>query len=325
MKKYIISAFILGFIILSCQNDHEKILPESNGKTHSILVIMDDNDWKSSVGDSIRKYFASEFSDLPQSEPQYTLHQADPELFTDIFKRIRDVLIIKKGDKPGVHYFKDRFARPQLIVQVEGRNNDEIKKLLYKHSQEIVDRFNKFEIEHLQQLQRKALRNNTDIEKELGISIDIPDYFALVDHQKNFFWFRRDVKNGEADILLYSVPLKDEQDLKGNRVVYYRDSIGKKYIPGPLDSTYMKSEHNLSPSQVMTTINGKRAIETRGLWNMKNDFMGGPYVNYSIIDKKHNRMVVGEGFIYAPAIDKRDYMVQLESILRTIKLKDSEK
>ena len=325
MKKYIISAIITVFVVLSCQNNHEKLLPESSGKTHSILVIMDDNDWKGAVGDSIRKYFASEFSDLPQSEPQYTLHQAAPELFTDIFKRIRDVLIIKKGDKSGVQYFKDRFARPQLIVQVEGHNNDDIKKILYKHSQEIIDRFNKFEIKHLQQLQRKALRNNADVEKELGISIEIPDYFALVDHQKNFFWFRRDVKNGEADILLYNVPLKDAQDLKGNRVVYYRDSIGKKYIPGPLANTYMKSEHNLSPSQVMTTINGKRAIETRGLWNMKNDFMGGPYVNYSIIDKKHKRMIVGEGFIYAPAIDKRDYMVQLESILRTIKLKDSEK
>ena len=325
MKKFIFLTILSGYIFWSCQNDRQKILPESNGKTHNILVIMDDKDWKKSVGDSIRKYFAAEFTDLPQSEPLYTLHQASPHLFTDIFKTIRDILIIKKGDRPGIRFFRDKFAKPQLIVEVEGKNNDEIKKLLYKHSQEIIERFNKFEIEHLQNLHRQALRDNTDIEKELGITIELPDYFVLVDHQKNFFWFRRDVKNGEADILLYSVPIKDEQDLKGNRVIYYRDSIGKKYIPGPLDSTYMKSEHNLSPTQVMTTINGKQAIETRGLWNMKNDFMGGPYVNYSIIDRKHHKIIVGEGFIYAPAIDKRDYMVQLEAILRTIKLKDSDK
>ena len=325
MKKIFISIILLSYIAISCQNNQEKLLPESTGKTHNILLIMDDHDWKKSVGDSIRKYFASEFTDLPQSEPEYTLHQASPHLFSDIFKTIRDIIIIKKGDKNEVKYFTDKFARPQLIVQVEGKNNEEIKKLLYKHAQEIKERFNEFEIKHLQELHRKTLRNNEDIEKELGITIEIPDYFALVDHQKNFFWFRRDVKNGEADILLYSVPLKDEQDLKGNRVLYYRDSIGKKYIPGPVDSTYMKSERNLSPSQIMTRINGNKAIETRGLWNMKNDFMGGPYVNYSIIDKKHKRMIVGEGFIYAPAIDKRDYMVQLEAILRTIKLEDSNK
>ncbi len=324
MKKILISIILLGFTILSCQNDQQKLLPESTGKTHNILVIMDDHDWKKSIGDSIRKYFASEFTDLPQSEPEYTLHQASPHLFSDIFKTIRDIIIIKKGDKNEVKFFKNKFARPQLIVQVEGKNNEEIKKLLYKHAQEITERFNKFEIEHLQTLHRKTLRNNQDIEKELGITIDIPDYFALVDHQKNFFWFRRDVKNGEADILLYSIPIKDNLDLKGGRVLDYRDSIGKKYIPGPVDSTYMKSEPNISPSQVMTMINGKKAIETRGLWRMENDFMGGPYVNYSIIDKKNNRMIVGEGFIYAPAIDKRDYMVQLEAILRTIKLRNEE-
>jgi len=105
-------------------------------------------------------------------------------------------------------------------------------------------------------------------------------------------------------------------------VVFYRDSIGKRFIPGPTDSTYMKTENNISPSQIFTQIHGKKAIETRGLWNMKNDFMGGPYINYTIIDKKHKRLMVGEGFIYAPAIDKRDYMIQLEAILKTIKLKD---
>ena len=322
MKKIIISIIFFSFIALSCQQTkHEKLLPGSTGKTHNILIIMDDQDWKKSVGDSLRKYLASEFTDLPQSEAEYTLHQASPELFTDIFKTIRDIIIIKKGDKNEVKFFKDKFAQPQLIVKVEGKNNEEIKKLLYKHAQEITEHFNKFEIEHLQALHRQTLRNSEDIEKELGITIEIPDYFALVDHQKNFFWFRRDVKNGEADLLLYSVPLKDESDLKGKRVLDYRDSIGKKYIPGPSDSTYMKSERNLSPSQVMTMINDKKAIETRGLWKMENDFMGGPYVNYSIIDKKNNRMIVGEGVIYAPAIDKRDYMVQLEAILRTIKLK----
>lgn len=322
MKKYIIYTIIIGFSILSCQNDHHKILPESTGKTHNILLIMNDSDWKASLGDSIRKYFAVEYNDLPQAEPLFTLHQASPALFTNIFKTIRDILVIKKGDQPGVRYFENKFAEPQLIVQIEGKDKAQIKQLLQKNVREIIKRFRAFEIKNLQERHRKALRNSADIEKDLGIHIEIPDYFALVDHQKNFFWFRRDLKNGEADILLYSVPLKDASDLKGNRVLFYRDSIGKKYIPGPLDKTYMKSESNISPSQMQIKIDGKKAIETRGLWNMKNDFMGGPYINYTISDKKHNRMIVGEGFIYAPAIDKRDYIVQLEAILKTIKLKD---
>jgi len=322
MKKNIIITVILGLILLSCTGNGKKTLPESTGKTHNILVIMNNKDWKGEIGDSIRKYFAVEYTDLPQAEPLFSLYQSAPELYTDIYKIYRDAIIVKKGDKPGIHFYKDRFARPQLIVEIVGRNKEEIKKLIHDHAPEIVKKFKEFEIENLQRRHRVALRNNEDIEKELGISIEIPNFFALVDHQKNFFWLRRDLKNGEQDILLYSVPLKDSLDLKGDRVLYYRDSIGKRFIPGPLDSTYMKSESNLSPSQMMTTINGHRAIETRGLWNMKNDFMGGPYINYTIEDKKHKRMIVGEGFIYAPAIDKRDYIIQLEAILKTMKLKD---
>jgi hypothetical protein len=322
MKKHFY--FIIGILwlsVISCSNDHSKILPESSGKTHNILLIMENDDWKGDLGDVIRKYFAVEFSDLPQSEPLFSLQQAAPHLFSGIFKTYRDVLIIKEGDETGVKFYKNKYAEPQLIVVVEGKNKDEIKKLIEKDAGEIISEFRKFEIENLQRRHRSSLRNSKDIEEELGIEIEIPDFFALVDHQKNFFWFRRDLKNGEQDILLYSVPLKDKRDEKGERVIFYRDSIGKKYIPGPLDNTYMKTEKNISPSQIMTLIDHKKAIETRGLWNMKNDYMGGPYLNYSIIDKKNKRMIVGEGFIYAPAIDKRDYMVQLEAILKTIKLK----
>ncbi len=321
MKKYIFIA-ISSFYLFSCSGDHTKILPESSGKTHNILLIMDDKDWKEALGDSIRKYFAVEFNDLPQAEPLFSLQQAAPELYNGIFKTVRDAIIVKKGDNNGVHYYVDKYAEPQLIVVIEGKDKTQIKQLIHDHADEIISRFKDFEIKNLQRKHRVSLRNSEDVQKELGIDIEIPDFFSLVDHQKNFFWFRRDLKNGEQDILLYSVPLKDEKDLKGDRVIFYRDSIGKKFIPGPTDDTYMKTEKNISPSQIIIKINGKKAIETRGLWNMKNDFMGGPYVNYSIVDKKHNRIIVGEGFIYAPAIDKRDYMVQLEAILKTIKLKD---
>jgi len=320
MKKYLIISLFLGLILASCSNDKKKILPESSGKTHNILLIMDDQDWKESMGDSIRKYFAVEFNDLPQAEPIFSLQQAAPELYNGIFKTVRDAIVIKKGDNPGVRFYRDKYAEPQLIAVIEGKDKQQIKQLISNNAEAIVKKFNDFEITNLQQKHRKTLRNSEDVEKELGISIKIPDFFALVDHQKNFFWFRRDLKNGEQDILLYSVPLKDSLDLAGERVIYYRDSIGKKFIPGPVDSTYMKTETNISPSQIYTNINGKKAIETRGLWNMKNDFMGGPYVNYTIPDPKHNRMIVAEGFVYAPAINKRDYMVQLEAILKTIKL-----
>ena len=283
---------------------------------------MDDNDWKNELGDTVRKYFAEEFSDLPQSEPLFSLQQAAPELFSGIFKTVRNILIIKKGSNPGVRFYTNKYAEPQLIVYIEEKDNEQIKKLIDDYAVQIIKRFRESEIRNLQNKHRKSLRNNKDIEQALNIKIDIPNYFTLVDHQKNFFWLRRDLKTGEQDILLYTIPLKKSKDIEPEKVIYYRDSIGKKYIPGPTDDTYMKSEKNISPSQEFIEIDEKKALESRGLWNMKNDFMGGPYINYTILDKENNRLIVAEGFIYAPAIDKRDYMVQLEAILKTLKVKN---
>ncbi len=323
MKKIhrIIFMFFLLSSMISCKDDQQTVLPESHGKVNHILLIMKDKPWKGTLGDTIRKYFTTEFPDLPQSEPLFTINQASPDLFTGSFKKMKTILLVKLGSENRIQYLKNRFAAPQLIVKIEGKDINALKNLISKHANEIIDRIYNFEIELLQKKHRESLRNNQDIEKELGINIEIPDFFVLVDHQKGFFWFRRDIKNGEQDIILYEVPLAKDSIEQRNMVMHYRDSIGKRYIPGAIDSSYMKTVKGISPSQNYLTIHQLKAIETRGLWDMKNDFMGGPYLNYTLIDKKHNRAIVGEGFVYAPALNKRDYMVQLEAILKTMKLK----
>jgi len=91
-------------------------------------------------------------------------------------------------------------------VLLEGKNKDEITKLLQEHTFEIIKKFHDFEVENLQRKHRLSLRNSKDVEEELDITIEIPDFFNLVDHQKNFFWFRRDVKNGGTRYHLIQSP-----------------------------------------------------------------------------------------------------------------------
>jgi hypothetical protein len=57
------------------------------------------------------------------------------------------------------------------------------------------------------------------------------------------------------------------------------------------------------------------AIETRGLWKTAGDFMGGPFVNYTIVDAPRQRIIVFDGYVYYPNKSKRNYVRQLESII----------
>ena len=64
----------------------------------------------------------------------------------------------------------------------------------------------------------------------------------------------------------------------------------------------------LGPYYYRAIVDGKQAYLTKGTWEVANDFMAGPFVNYMIQDTLKNRILVVEGFVFAPTASKRDYM-----------------
>ncbi len=99
-----------------------------------------------------------------------------------------------------------------------------------------------------------------------------------------------------------------------------RDSIGKLYIHGKEEKTDMITEEAYAPYFSNIVLDYKRAYETKGTWVLKNDFMSGPFINYGIVDKANNRIVVLEGFCYAPSKEKRDLMFETEAIIKSIEI-----
>ena len=58
----------------------------------------------------------------------------------------------------------------------------------------------------------------------------------------------------------------------------------------------------------------------RGLWKVVGDMMGGPFVSHIRLDEQNQRIVVVEGFVYAPETNKRNYIRRLEASLFTLRL-----
>ena len=167
--------------------------------------------------------------------------------------------------------------------------------------------------------QQKAL------EEEFGISLVLPANYKITTQRDNFFWVKRQIKNYEGGIFIYEVPISQipNDSTRVNAIVSMQDTIGKANVPGRDPETmYMQTEKGFAPSVYETTIDNRYAIESRGLWEMKNFLMGGPYVTYLIADQPNNRYIVIQGFVFAPQIAKRDYMFELETIAKSIKFKE---
>ena len=62
-----------------------------------------------------------------------------------------------------------------------------------------------------------------------------------------------------------------------------------------------------------------KTLESRGLWEVENQFMAGPFLNY-YIEAGNDEVIILDGFVYSPGTNKREYIFELEAIIRSLKL-----
>jgi len=244
-------------------------------------------------------------------------------VFTGFATKSRTVLKIEKGNPANTLILSDKFAQPQTVVVVSGTTNEEIINEINTNSAKIIAAFKKIELAEKQRRIKKSLFNDKDIQSQMGLSLRFPTAYRIAKNEDGFFWLRRDIETGTVDIMLYESPLSSIR--KGDStvvdIVRLRDSVGKINIEGPVDGSFMATEDKYTPFISETIIDNKPAFETRGLWDVKNAFMSGPFINYAIEDKVNNRMVIVEGYVFAPSVAKRDYMFELEAIIKSISIK----
>ena len=101
--------------------------------------------------------------------------------------------------------------------------------------------------------------------------------------------------------------------------VHKRDSVMKANIPGFKEGVYMSTDSLLTDVRPINVQNSY-TMEARGLWRMKGDFMGGPYVSHTRLDEKNQRIITAEIFVYSPDKMKRNLVRQMEASLYTLKL-----
>ncbi|MDW5288981.1 DUF4837 family protein [Formosa sp. PL04] len=318
--------FVSALLVLSgCNGDKkQKILSDSSGNLNNLSVVVDNDLWQGKVGEAIRNTMAAPVDGLPQDEPLFSLSQIPPQVFSGFVTKNRIVLRVEVGEnkKPSVKFGKNIYAIPQKVVVVSGKTQDEVIAQLNTNAPKIIEAFKSQELKEKQRRIKLSLLKIDTIEKALGIKMELPSAYRIAEKGDNFFWLRKDITTGTQNIMVYELPLnalKDNDSLV-NQIIKIRDSIGKVHIPGPVEGTFMITEKAYAPYLFHTTIDDKPTIETKGIWDVKNAFMSGPFVNYIIEDKANNRLLVIEGFTFAPSVEKRDYVSELDAIIKSVKI-----
>jgi hypothetical protein len=319
MNKTHFLLVLIPFLLISCLKTDKQPQPVS-GKTNTISVIIDDQLWYGEVGDSIRNKFASPVWGLTQEEPLFTINQYPAKLLEGFVTDSRSIIVVKKAAFDKFEIIRSK-KLPHNTFRIYGKSIDYIICSIELNSAQITKMIRDAEIEKIQQDNSKSLLHPAVIKNKFHIDLQIPTGYEYMLHKKNFIWLKKDIISGNTSLLIYQIPLHNfekKSNVVGN-IIKMRDSIGT-YIKGREPNTRMITGEAYAPYFSNTILDGKKAFETKGTWELKNDFMAGPFINYAIVDKTYSRLLVIEGFCYSPSNQERDLMLDLEAIIKSVKI-----
>ncbi len=131
----------------------------------------------------------------------------------------------------------------------------------------------------------------------------------------DFIWISDDKQYTTQGVFVYKYPASSKENFTEQNIIAHRNEFLKKYVPGMFDNTYMITNEVATPEVKFIRFRGRQFAETRGLWEVYGDFMGGPFVSHSFYSRDGKDIIVLDGFVYAPKYDKRQYLRQVEAIL----------
>lgn len=322
MKKILFPVLIvIALIFSSCSNRNQTSMMKSvTGKAGEMVIVIAPQKWEAEPGQRLIAILGQPQLSLPQDEPIFDLINIPHEAFGDIFRTSRNLVIVKvdkKIEAPKVVFRRDVHAYTQAVLFIDATTNDEAVQLINSNADKMVAFFLRAERDRLQLNYSKYHDKgvSTLIEERLGVSINVPPGFKVIENKNDFIWIRYETPEISQGIFLYTYPYEDDSTFTDNYMVAKRNIALRNNVPGPTVGSYMTTEMELPLIYNIFKHGGNYSAEARGLWRVENDFMGGPFVSISKLDLLNNRVLVLDAYVYAPSKDKRNYLRQVEAMI----------
>ena len=303
--------FCLTFLLLtSCGlMGKNRKKPASTGQPYEIVLEGD-------TDSIVTRILTEDVPSLPHPEPLCKLIQVKKGKTKGSYLLVRTRIIVNITDKDfAVKLNHDENAAPQNIIRINARSVQQLRERL--NGEKLRQLVDEAELEHLaEMISKNPSKQNKEIleevKKTFGLDMKIPVSMNASKKAKDFIWISNNASTGMQNLLVMKVK-SEERRMKNSNAFHVNDkaqidSILRTNMPGETDSMYM-----VIP-----------VLSERGLWEMKGDAMGGPYVMHRIHRQTSQTAKPGYslyiiGFVYAPEMKKKILIKQLEAAISTIK------
>ena len=353
------SLFILSIslLLLSCNSEVAQQLDSKNpalGKLNQIIVVADDELWESSVGDTFRYYFESAYPILPTPEPLFDIKHYTPNDLTasPVRKELRTYTFLAdlsdtesptsqliKKDMGAEKYNsalkygntfssvgKNKWAKGQLLVYLFGANRDSLNSAIKKAFPTVARRVNEHDLKKLKAISFGIKENKgltQMVSDRYGINVEIPVEYktAKNDTVNDLLWLVRKSKEVDYHLVFQKMTYNDPEQLSKSSIIALRNEFGANHVTSDVENNIMIINNEDLPVYDYTTdIDGHYTKEIRGVWEMTQEFTGGPFVTYLIVNESKKELIYVDTFILAPGQKKRNHMMQLDCIVKSAKI-----
>lgn len=304
--KILLAGCLLFLFLASCNlgGGRNRKLPKSTGQPYEVVLEGD-------TDSIVTKILTEEVPALPQPEPLCRLIQVKKGKIHGSYLLVRTRIVVNiPAAEFSVRLSHNENASPQTVIRISARSPQQLRKKLNPEKlRQLVD---ETELEHLASIiSTNPSKQNREmqqlVKKNFGISMIIPAEMQASKKVGNFIWISNNASSGMKNLILMKVK-SEERKMKNSNAFHVNDkalidSILRTNMPGETDSMYM-----IIP-----------VLSEKGLWEMKGDAMGGPYVMRRIRLRKTGDEIIIIGFVYAPEMKKKILIKQLEAAISTIK------
>lgn len=315
--KTLLRLVVLSLLVVACA-DTNKIA--SVGNPYELYVVSSDVVWNSAVGDTLKAIFDEPIEMLNQDEPRFDMTNVVPSALQTTLSRHRNLLILNvdsvKYTRSQIEARYDAYATNQLVVDVYAPSADSMANYLWDNRETLLRFFEKTEQDRFADRARKFSNSQISdlISSKFGFTMAVPKGYRVRDDKPGFLWISNELPLASQGIIIYSHRLADD-----STSLIKERNLAVAQIPGPSVGSYMRTDTTFSPTLRKLTVKGHMWFEMRGFWSVANDFMGGPFVNFTTYNSAKDEMVSIDLYVSSPSPrhGKRNYVKQLEAIAMT--------
>ncbi len=336
-----ITLFLASFVLLSaftcCTSEKGKQLPASTGQPYEVVLEGD-------TADIVTEMLSEDVPCLPQPEPLCNLIQVKRGKMKGSYLLVRNRVVVDINQQHKafkVKMGKDENATPQYVIRIQAKSIEQLKqKLNPAMLRSVIDQH---ELEHLANITKRNPEKEKEVRQLFGIDMKIPLSMDASKKAKGFLWLSNNASSGMQNLIIFR--LKGSGCKEPNAWTYSLDEINKVLKPniqGETDNMHMQligkdkrtKGDEISKRGLVSEYDENLLPLERGLWEMKGDAMGGPYLMkmfpmskgkiitprsfYEQPSRIDSRIVI-IGFVYAPEMKKRNLTKQLEAVISTIR------